>query len=118
MCWLALTKPLPSQRAVATLLDSDPNALLELVDVCDEPAVLYNTQLVHLVETPLPLPTQPTDALALGLERRLVKLLLLLYRRLARYNPELARVCTDVGEANCLKQLRDKTAPKPPEPAE
>ncbi|KAH8056421.1 hypothetical protein JL721_10021 [Aureococcus anophagefferens] len=104
LCWLALMKPLPSARALTHAWEPG-TSLEDFVEVLDEPDVINSPDLHHFIDMPKPLPQTPRDAAWLSLESLVIKMLFVVYRRVARANPALERVCLSIGQPACERQL-------------
>ena len=104
ICWLALLKPLPASRALRHNWEAG-TSLYDFVEIVDEPDVINSPDLHHFIEMPKPLPQFPRDAMWLGLETLVVKMLFVLYRRIARQNEHLEHICIAVGQSTCERQL-------------
>ena len=104
LCWLALMKPLPSARALTHAWEPG-TSLEDFVEVLDEPDVINSPDLHHFIDMPKPLPQTPRDAAWLSLESLVIKMLFVVYRRVARANPALEHVCLSIGQPTCERQL-------------
>ena len=106
ICWLALLKPLPSSRALRHNWEQG-TSLDDFVEIVDEPDVINSPDLHHFIDMPKPLPMQPRDAMWISTETLVLKMLFVLYRRIARANPALEPACIQFGQATCERQLAE-----------
>ncbi|KAJ8604022.1 hypothetical protein CTAYLR_003382 [Chrysophaeum taylorii] len=107
ICWLSLSRPLPSLAAIKGASWSRA-ALLHFFDIVDEPAVLSQPGFSGYIDVPTPPPNSPIEACTTGTELagRLLRFLVVLYRGVARATTNLSLASSlATGEAVALDEL-------------